>query len=95
MRYLNANFFIPESVFIPPLILGTNALFSIKNSYIILGGSRGLEVDSNYVLSIIPEFAKNATINEDYVPKNWELVKEIKGNISPVRQYNLKVYFIH
>lgn len=58
----------------------------IKDSFVLVGGVRG-EVNTAYVMSITPDFAKNP-------PKNWILVKEIPGKIDGFRQNNAKIYYV-
>ncbi len=66
----------------------------LEGSYVILGGSRGLDVMTEYVTNLLPSFATRATEKPEDVPEKWVLVKEIKGEKSPVRANNMRIYFV-
>ncbi|MDI6826245.1 MAG: glycosyltransferase family 39 protein [Candidatus Aenigmarchaeota archaeon] len=65
----------------------------LNNSYVILGGSRGVDIVTDHVLTYLPDFAKNITKSES-IPKNWKLVLTVTGEIIPIRQYDLKIYYV-
>jgi len=66
----------------------------LNNSYVILGGSRGFDVMTDYVFSISPEFIREFTLNNEKIPNNWVLIKQINENKTPTRRFDLKIYYV-
>jgi hypothetical protein len=83
-RYQTSNLAILDA--------GTN-LDGVKGACLVLGGSRGVELLAAYVESTLPAFAR-AVLENGAAPAGWVLVKEIKGEPSPQRQHDLKIYCI-
>jgi len=59
-----------------------------------LGGSRGFDVMTDYVFSISPEFIREFTLNNEKIPNNWVLIKQINENKTPTRRFDLKIYYV-
>jgi len=58
----------------------------------MLGGSRGVELLSDYVESTLPSFARD--VFESGVPIGWQVMQEIRGEGSPLRRHNLTIYCV-
>jgi len=58
-----------------------------NDSYVILGGSRSVELISKYVYSLEPEFVKNSK-------SSWEIAKIISGKKTSWRQKDMIIYCI-
>jgi len=62
----------------------------LRHACVILGGSRGVELLSDYVESTLPSFARE--IMERRVPNaDWPSVLEIGGELGPMRRRNLTI----
>jgi hypothetical protein len=59
----------------------------------MLGGSRGVELLADYVESSLPAFARQI-LETGIVPRNWTLVKEIKGERNPQRLRDFRIYCV-
>jgi hypothetical protein len=62
----------------------------IKDSFVIIGGARGC-IFADSIRDLYPEFAQNFDSNP---PKNWELAKIISGEVSWLRKYPMKIYYV-
>ena len=75
-------------------IINRNTKMSdVCDSFLILGGSRGIELSAEVFSSALPDFAWDI-LEEGAKSENWVLVKECKGKSSPQRHYDLKIYHI-
>ena len=63
----------------------------VQHTCLMLGGSRGVELLADYVASTLPAFAREA-LETGSPPPGWQLVKEIKGEYSPLRRRDFRVY---
>jgi 4-amino-4-deoxy-L-arabinose transferase-like glycosyltransferase len=62
----------------------------LRGGCLVVGGSRGSELVSDYVVSTLPEFARQATAATS-PPADATLIREIRGFTSPLRTTNLRV----
>lgn len=58
----------------------------IRNSFVIIGGSRSCEVVSSYIESLKPSFIKD-------IPEDWVVRLNITGPIDPFRRENMIIYY--
>ncbi len=65
---------------------------AIRSGYVILGGSRGIELVSAVVLNVIPGWAREFTMHPDKAPEHWQKVAWIKGKKDECRKYDAMVY---
>jgi len=63
------------------------------DSFVIMGGSRGVGLSAEYVLSTLPSFVWNVLASGEN-PENWVLMEERNGKRSYFRRYNLKIYYV-
>jgi len=64
----------------------------LAHACVMLGGSRGVELLSDYVESTLPSFARD--VFESGVPIGWQVMQEIRGEGSPLRRHNLTIYCV-
>jgi 4-amino-4-deoxy-L-arabinose transferase-like glycosyltransferase len=75
-------------------VINKNAKESdLCNSFIIMGGSRGVALAPDYVLSSLPGFVWSVLASGEN-PRNWTLIEEREGKSSSFRHYNLKIYYV-
>jgi hypothetical protein len=64
----------------------------LAHACVMLGGSRGVELLSDYVESTLPSFARD--VLEGGVPTGWQVVQEIRGEHNPQRRHDLMIYCV-
>jgi len=65
---------------------------AIEDGYVLLGGSRGIEIVSRAVLDGIPEWAREITRNADHAPPGWRKVLTVPGPRNECREFDLVVF---
>ena len=73
------------------MLRSDTSLVELGSSYLVLGGSRGVELLSEYVEGSLPRFARDV-LGGGQPPPGWRLVKELRGPLNAQRQHFLKVY---
>ena len=63
----------------------------VNNGCVILGGSRGVELQAEYVESTLPGFARDMLARGTALA-GWQQIREIRGARSPLRAHDLKIY---
>ncbi len=65
----------------------------LHDSYVVLGGSRGLEVLSDYVLQVIPSWAREMTAQPSSAPASWDRVLTVEGSKEDAtRRFDLVIF---
>jgi len=65
----------------------------VRGTCVMLGGSRGVELEADYVTSTLPGFARSV-VDTGEAPPGWRLVTEIPGERSAQRQRDFRVYCV-
>jgi 4-amino-4-deoxy-L-arabinose transferase-like glycosyltransferase len=63
----------------------------IAGGCVILGGSRGVELQASYVAGALPSFVRDV-LDTGNAPRGWTLMREIDGELDAQRSRNLRVY---
>ena len=65
----------------------------IQNGCIMLGGSRGVELQAEYVESTLPAFARDV-LERGVAPRDWRQIREIGGPHTVLRRHDFKIYCV-
>jgi 4-amino-4-deoxy-L-arabinose transferase-like glycosyltransferase len=65
----------------------------LQHACVILGGSRGVELNADYVETTLPAFAREI-LRSGVAPAGWLLVREVAGERSAQRLHNVKLYCV-
>jgi hypothetical protein len=65
---------------------------AIHDVYVVLGGSRGIEVLSDYVLQVIPVWARELTTRPSLAPRAWDRALTMEGPTSDMRRLDLVIF---
>jgi 4-amino-4-deoxy-L-arabinose transferase-like glycosyltransferase len=65
----------------------------IKNGCIMLGGSRGVELQADYVESTLPPFAREV-LERGTAPPGWRQIREVRGPRTPMRRHDFKIFCV-
>ncbi len=63
----------------------------LKDSYIIVGGARGVDIYWKVVVDDAPEFIKEVVVSGT---DQMILIEEIRGEETGYRKYSLRVYYV-
>jgi len=63
----------------------------LKDSYILVGGARGVDIYWKVAVDIVPDFIKDTVIKGN---DKWKLIEEIKGVETGYRNYSLRIYYV-
>jgi 4-amino-4-deoxy-L-arabinose transferase-like glycosyltransferase len=66
-------------------------LEQVQHACVILGGSRGVELNADYVEGTLPEFARKI-LQSGVAPPGWTLVRTVAGERSAQRMHDLSLY---
>jgi 4-amino-4-deoxy-L-arabinose transferase-like glycosyltransferase len=70
-----------------------DTLDKVRHGCVMLGGSRGVELLADYVEGSLPVFAR-AVLDTGMAPDGWEIMREIKGERSPLRRRDFRIYCV-
>jgi hypothetical protein len=73
------------------VLTSDTSLAAVGSGCILLGGSRGVELLSEYVEGSLPRFARDVLAGGE-PPPGWRLVKELRGLLNAQRQHSMKLY---
>ena len=65
----------------------------LHDSYVVLGGGRGLEVLSDYVLQVMPPWAREMTAQPSSAPASWDRLLTVEGSTADAtRRFDLVIF---
>jgi len=63
----------------------------LKDSYVLVGGARGVDIYWKVVVDIVPDFIKEVVTKGN---DKWQLIEEINGTDTGYRAYPLRIYHV-
>lgn len=64
----------------------------LRGGYVVLGGSRGIEVLSDSVLKAIPSWARELTARPSSAPVLWDRALTVEGAKDDTRRFDLVIF---